>query len=165
VSVYDCIIVGAGHNGLVCANYLAAAGKKVLVLERRGVVGGASVTEELWPGYKVSTAAYVVSLLLPEVERDLELARHGYRVLPRNPSSFTPLENGEYLMLGRDRAFNQKEIGKFSEKDAKAFPRYEALLERIAEILEPTLSDTPPDLLPLPSSWRSIPFGKRLARS
>jgi phytoene dehydrogenase-like protein len=160
--MYDCIIIGAGHNGLVCANYLAAAGRKVLVLERRGVVGGACVTEEPWPGYKISTASYVLSLLLPEIERDLDLARHGYRVLPRNPSSFTPLENGQYLMLGRDKEANQKEIGKFSEKDAHAFPRYEALLERIAEVLEPTLSDTPPDLLPLPKTWRSRSLGKQV---
>lgn len=160
--MYDCIIIGAGHNGLVCANYLAAAGWKVLVVERRPVVGGACVTEEPWPGYKVSTAAYVVSLLLPEIERDLELARHGYRVLPRNPSSFTPLENGQYLLLGRDTEFNRKEIAKFSTKDAEAFPRYEALLEHIAEVLEPALSDTPPDVLPLPKSWRRISWGKRI---
>ena len=91
--MYDCIIIGAGHNGLVTACYLARAGWKVLVLERRNVVGGACVTEEPWPGYKVSTCAYVVSLLLPEIERDLELAKHGYKVLARNPSSFTPLED------------------------------------------------------------------------
>jgi phytoene dehydrogenase-like protein len=160
--MYDCIIIGAGHNGLVCANYLAKAGWKVLVVERRPVVGGACVTEELWPGYQVSTAAYVVSLLLPEIERDLELSKYGYRVLPRNPSSFTPLGNGQYLLLGRDQEFNRKEIAKFSENDAKAFPRYETLLEHMAEVLEPALSDAPPDLLPLPKSWRRFSWGKRL---
>src|SRR5436309_2948066 len=90
---YDIIIVGAGHNGLVTAAYLARAGKRVLVLERRHVVGGACVTEELWPGFKVSTAAYVNSLLRPEIIRDLELSRHGFELLPRSPSSFTPFHH------------------------------------------------------------------------
>lgn len=160
--MYDCIIIGAGHNGLVCANYLAAAGWKVLVLERRNVIGGACVTENLWPGFKVSTASYVVSLLLPEIERDLELAKHGYKVLARNPSSFTPFEDGRYLLLGPDTAQNQEQIAKFSPKDAEAFPRYEALLERVAECIEPVLSKTPPDVLPLPADWRSISLGKRV---
>lgn len=159
--MHDAIIIGAGHNGLVCANYLARAGWKVLVLERRDVVGGACVTEEPWPGYKVSTAAYVVSLLLPEIERDLELKKHGYKVLRRTPSSFTPIEDGRYLMLGPDAEFNRKEIAKFSERDAEAFTRYEGLLERVADCIEPILSCTPPDLLPLPAEWRRIGLGKR----
>ena len=160
--MYDCIIIGAGHNGLVCANYLARAGWKVLVLERRHVVGGACVTEELWPGYKVSTAAYVVSLLLPEIERDLDLVRYGYKVLPRTPSSFTPFDDGRSLLLGPDEENNRREISKFSHKDAEAFPRYESLLTRVAECIEPVLSKTPPDLLPLPANWRKIGLGKRL---
>lgn len=160
--MYDCIIIGGGHNGLIASAYLARAGWKVLVLERRHLVGGACVTEEPWPGYKVSTAAYVVSLLLPEIEHDLRLAKFGYKVLPRNPSSFTPLEDGRYLLLGPDKAKNQQEIGKFSPRDAVNFARYESLLERIAECIEPTLSSTPPDLLPLPKSWRRIGVGKRL---
>ena len=159
---YDAVIIGAGHNGLVCANALARAGWDVLVLERRGVVGGCAVTEELWPGYRVSTAAYVVSLLLPEIERELDLARYGYRVLPRNPSSFTPLPDGRFLMLGPDRELNRREIAQFSARDAEAFPRYEAFLERVAECLEPVLESTPPDLLPLPAEWRRIGWGKRL---
>jgi phytoene dehydrogenase-like protein len=160
--MYDCIVIGAGHNGLVTAFYLARAGWKVLVLERRHIVGGAAVTEELWPGYKISTASYVVSLLLPEIERDLRLSEFGYRVLPRNPSSFTPLEDGRYLLLGPDKEANRREIAKFSSRDAEAFPRYETLLERIADCLEPTLSDTPPDLLPLPGTWRKAGLGKKL---
>src|ERR1700684_1701785 len=123
---YDCIIIGAGHNGLVCANYLARAGWKVLVLERRSLIGGACVTEPLWPGYKVSTASYVVSLLLPEIVRDLELDRHGYRVLKRSPSSFTPLEDGRYLLLGSDREFNSQQIAKFSARGAGGDSAYES---------------------------------------
>ena len=160
--MYDAIIIGAGHNGLVCANYLARGGQKVLVLERRSLVGGCCVTEELWPGYRVSTAAYVVSLLLPEIERDLELAKYGYRVLPRNPSSFTPLEDGRYLLLGPDSELNRQEISKFSENDAESYPRYEGLLTRVSECFEPVLSQTPPDPLPLPGSWRKTGIGKRL---
>jgi phytoene dehydrogenase-like protein len=161
-SKYDCIVIGAGHNGLVCANYLAQAGWKVLVLERRSLIGGACVTEHLWPGYKVSTASYVVSLLLPEVIRDLELERHGYRVLKRTPSSFTPLEDGRYLLLGSDQEFNRQQISKFSTRDAANFADYESLLEKIADCLEPVLSATPPDVLPLPADWRKVPLGKRI---
>lgn len=158
---YDCVIIGAGHNGLVCAFELARAGKKVLVLERRSVVGGCAVTEELWQGYRVSTASYVVSLLLPEIEQRMELKRHGYKVLARNPSSFTPLEDGRYLLLGPDEELNRSEIAKFSRKDAEAYLRYSRLLERIAECLEPVLDKTPPDLLPLPADWRRIPLSKK----
>jgi phytoene dehydrogenase-like protein len=152
--MHDVIIIGAGHNGLTCAAYLARAGRKVLVLERRNVVGGAAVTEEIAPGYKASTASYLISLLLPEVERELELARFGYKMLPRSPASFTPLPDGRSLTLGTDAEANRREIAKFSERDAAAYPRYEALLTRIAEALEPALLDTPPDLLPLPATWR-----------
>lgn len=159
---HDALIIGAGHNGLVCAAYLARAGRKVLVLERRSQVGGACVTEEIAPGYRASTASYVVSLLLPEIERDLRLAAFGYTVLPRNPSSFTPFEDGRSLLMGPDPALNQREIAKFSQADAESFPRYEALLTRIAEHLEPALMDTPPDLLPLPSEWRRRGFLDRL---
>lgn len=147
---YDAIIVGAGHNGLVTAAYLAKAGLKVLVLERREIVGGCCVTEEIWPGFKVSTAAYVNSLLRPEIIRDLELKKHGFQMLPRNPSSFTPFPDGRYLMMGPDKDLTLREIAKFSTKDAEAYPRYEAMLTRVADLLEPLLVQTPPDLF----SWR-----------
>jgi phytoene dehydrogenase-like protein len=142
---YDLIVIGGGHNGLVTAAYLARAGVKVLVLERREVLGGACVTEEVWPGYKVSTAAYVNSLLRPEIIRDLELKRHGFQMLPRNPSSFTPFPDGRSLLLGPDKALTHREVSKFSPRDADALPRYEAMLERVADFLEPTLVQTPPN--------------------
>src|SRR3989475_9234249 len=144
-SKYDAIIIGAGHNGLVTAAYLARAGRKVLVLERRELVGGCVVTEELWPGFKVSTASYVNSLVSPEIIRDLELKHHGFAMLPRNPSSFTPLPDGRYLMMGPDKKLTHREVSKFSKKDAENLPKYEAVLERIASFLEPMLVETPPN--------------------
>jgi phytoene dehydrogenase-like protein len=142
---YDLIVIGGGHNGLVTAAYVARKGLKVLVLERREVLGGACTTEVLWPGYKVSTAAYVNSLLRPEIIRDLELKRHGFEMLPRNPSSFTPFPDGRSLLLGPDKALTHREVSKFSAKDAEALPKYEAMLERVADFLEPTLVMTPPN--------------------
>src|ERR687898_647708 len=111
---YDLIVIGGGHNGLVTAAYVARKGLKVLVLERRQVLGGACTTEEVWPGYKVSTAAYVNSLLRPEIIRDLELKRHGFELLPRNPSSFTPFPDGQYLMLGPDPELLRRDMRKCS---------------------------------------------------
>jgi phytoene dehydrogenase-like protein len=146
-SRYDAIVVGAGHNGLVTAAYLARAGRRVLVLERRHIVGGACVTEETFPGFKVSTAAYVNSLFHKAIVRDLELARHGYQVLARDPSSFTPLPDGRSLLMGPDADLTRKEIAKFSVRDAERYPRYEAMLERVADVIEPTLTMSPPDLL------------------
>jgi phytoene dehydrogenase-like protein len=142
---YDAIIIGAGHNGLVTAAYLAKAGHRVLVLERRELVGGCCITEELWPGFKVSTAAYVNSLLRPEIIRDLELKKYGFEMLPRSPSSFTPFPDGRYLLMGPDKEMTHREIAKFSKKDAEAYPKYEDMLTRVADFLEPMLVETPPN--------------------
>ncbi|TMQ34496.1 MAG: NAD(P)/FAD-dependent oxidoreductase, partial [Planctomycetota bacterium] len=109
---YDAIIIGAGHNGLVTACYLGKAGWKVLVLERRYLVGGACVTEETFPGYKVSTAAYVNSLFRKHIVRDLRLADYGLAVLERSPSSFSPFPDRRYLLLGPDAALSRREIAK-----------------------------------------------------
>src|SRR5262245_34505252 len=144
---YDAIVVGAGHNGLVTACYLGRAGLRVLVLERRHVLGGACVTEETFPGFRVSTAAYVTSLFRPEIVRDLGLAGHGLTVLARDPASFTPLPDGRALFLGADPARNRAGIAKFSARDADRYPRYEAMLERVAAFVEPTLLHAPPNLV------------------
>ncbi|MFQ5699386.1 MAG: phytoene desaturase family protein [Myxococcota bacterium] len=144
----EVIVVGAGHNGLCCAAYLARAGLKVTVLERRACLGGASVTEELWPGFRVSRAAYVLGLLRPRIVRELELERHGLRWLARTPASFTPLPDGRSLVLGAGLEDDVAEIRRFSTRDAEAYPRFEALLERIARAIEPTL-DRPPPTWPL----------------
>jgi phytoene dehydrogenase-like protein len=156
------LIIGGGHNGLVAAAYLARAGRSVCVLERRHVLGGCATTESLWPGYRVSTAAYVISLLQTRILRELHLKQHGLKILPRNPSSFTPLLDGRSLTLGPDAALVEREIGKFSLRDAAAYPRYNALLERVAQVLEPTLAEAAPDPLPLPEGWRKIGMAKRL---
>ena len=142
---YDAIVIGAGHNGLVAAGYLAKAGLKVAVFEKRHVEGGCAVTEEKWPGFKISTCAYVNSLFRPEIVADLELKKFGYQMLPRNPSSFTPLPDGRHLFLGADKRMCHEQIAKFSLRDAQAYPAYEAFLAGIADILEPMMRMTPPD--------------------
>src|ERR1041385_6213024 len=154
---YDAILVGAGHNGLVTACYPARAGLRVLVLERRHIVGGACVTEETFPGFKVSTASYVNSLFHTEIVRDLNLESYGYEVLPRDPSSFTPFLDGRSLMMGPDAEKTRTEIAKFSKRDAERYPQYEAMLERVAAVVEPTLTMTPPDLRrPRPGDLRTL---------
>ena len=143
---YDAIVVGGGHNGLVTAAYLARSNWKVLVLERRHLVGGACVSEETFPGYSVSTAAYVNSLFRPEIIRDLRLSDYGFQLLERNPASFSPFLDGRYLILGSDSATNVSEISKFSHKDAENYPKYEEMLLRVASVIEPTLVQTPPNV-------------------
>lgn len=144
-SSYDAIVIGAGHNGLVAAAYLAKAGLRTAIFDARHVVGGAAVTEELWPGFKISRCSYVNSLFRPEIVRDLQLKSRGFEMLPRNPSSFTPFPDSRYLLLGPDKALVQREIAKFSGRDAEKYPRYEAFLEEIAEVLEPLMSMVPPN--------------------
>jgi len=161
--VWDAIVVGAGHNGLTAAAYLARAGRRTLVLERRAVLGGACVTEALWPGYRVSRAAYVAGLLRPAVVRELGLEARGLRLVPRRPaSSYTPLPDGRGLLLGEDRAASCASIGRFSARDAETWPRYEAFLDRAARALEPLLDVAPPD--PAALSWRDAAPLARLAR-
>jgi phytoene dehydrogenase-like protein len=144
----DVIIIGAGHNGLVCAAYLARAGRRVLVLERRELVGGCAVTEEIWPGYHVSTASYLTSLLQERVIRDLELERFGYRVDAKDPAFFSAFPDGRYLFMWQDRDRTVQEIAKFSRHDAEVFPAYEDHLERLSQVVESLLLTTPPEFPP-----------------
>ena len=142
---YDAIIIGGGHNGLVCAFYLARAGLKVRVLERRHVVGGAAVTEEFHPGFRNSTASYTVSLLRPKVIADMKLHDHGYRVIERTISNFFPFEN-DYLKLGGGTERTQAEFARFNARDAETYPRYDAALEKVAQVLRDLALKVPPNV-------------------
>ena len=145
---YDAIVIGGGHNGLINAAYLARAGRKVLVLERRHVLGGAAVTEEVFPGFKFSVASYVVSLLRPEIIRDLDLPRHGLEILPLD-GTFTPMPNGDYLWRVNDHAQTQREIRRHSKLDAEAYDEYGKAMVEMARFVKPILNMTPPDPMSL----------------
>jgi phytoene dehydrogenase-like protein len=148
---YDAIIIGGGHNGLTAAAYLAKAGKKVLVLERRHVLGGAAVTEEIYPGFKYSVCSYVVSLLRPEVIRDLELPKYDLEIIPLD-STFTPMPDGDYLFRCGDHARTRREIARHSVTDAEAYEQYGRLMVQMAMAVKPLLGMIPPE----PTTWNPM---------
>jgi phytoene dehydrogenase-like protein len=143
---YDVAIVGGGHNGLVCACYLARAGMKVIVLERRDIVGGAAVTEEFHPGFRNSTLSYTVSLLHPKIIADLHLAEHGMRIVERPFGNFLPLSDSSYIKVGGGLKATQAEVARFSKADAERLPGYYAMLEGVADVLRDLLLETPPNV-------------------
>ncbi len=168
---YNAIVIGGGHNGLTAAAYLARAGRKVLVLERRHVLGGAAVTEEVFPGFRFSVCSYVVSLLRPEIIRDLDLPRHGLEILPLD-GTFTPMPNGDYLWRVNDHAKTHREIARHSKLDAEAYDEYGKAMVEMARFVKPILNMTPPDpmsldprelrkLLFLGNRFRALPDGDR----
>lgn len=142
---YDAIIVGGGHNGLTNGAYLAKSGLKVLILERRDLVGGAAITEELYPGFNFTTFSYALSLLRPDIIHELDLVKHGFMPILM-PSSFAPMENGDYLLLGQDRDENLREILRHSAHDADAMDRYEYDMERVCQLIKPLFDKAPPNL-------------------
>ncbi|HKS43265.1 MAG TPA: NAD(P)/FAD-dependent oxidoreductase [Blastocatellia bacterium] len=146
-NTFDAIIIGGGHNGLVTAAYLAGAGLNTIVLERREVVGGACVTEEIWPGYKVSTLSYLCSLLQPKIIRDLDLHRFGFHLYPKDPAFFTAFPDGRHLFFWQDMARTQAELAKYSKRDAEIYPDYEHQLARLADWVEGLLMTTPPNII------------------
>jgi phytoene dehydrogenase-like protein len=158
----DALIIGGGHNGLVCACYLAAKGLSVRVLERRHVIGGAAVTEEFHPGFRNSTASYTVSLLNPKIIRDLNLHQHGLRVVERPFGNFLPLNDREYIKVGGGLAATQAEVARFSKADAARLEDYHAMLDRVAAVLKDLLLETPPNvgggIADLLQAWKA---GKR----
>jgi len=162
---YDAIVIGAGHNGLTCACYLAAGGMKVCIVERRNVVGGAAVTEEFHPGFRNSTASYTVSLLNPKVIRELRLAEHGLRIVERPFSNFLPLPDGDSIRVGGGVEATQREVARFSKRDAERLPAYYDRLDRVADVLRELLLETPPNvgggISDLFQAWKT---GRRLNR-
>ncbi|HKH33932.1 MAG TPA: NAD(P)/FAD-dependent oxidoreductase [Beijerinckiaceae bacterium] len=168
MTAYDVLIIGAGHNGLTCAAYLARAGLSVKVVERRHVVGGAAVTEEFHPGFRNSVASYTVSLLNPKIVRDLALANHGLRIVERRAQNFLPLPDGRFLLAGEGRT--RTEIAKFSECDAERYEAFTAELERIADLLRALVLRAPPNIT---EGWsrrsllelvKAAALGRRLSR-
>ncbi len=159
---YDVIVIGGGHNGLTTAAYLARAGRRVLVLERRHVVGGAAVTEEVFPGFHFSECSYVVSLLRPDVIRELDLARHGLEILPLD-GTFTPMPNGDHLWRVNDHARTRREIARHSAVDAEAYDEYGRAMVEMARFVKPILDLTPADPLSIkPRDLRQLGFlGRR----
>jgi len=157
--VYDAIIIGAGHNGLVCANYLAKAGQKVLVLERRDVVGGAAVTEEIAPGFRASIFSYLMSLLHPRIIRELELKKHGLEVLPCS-DMVSPLDGEDYILFSDNIAKSQASFARFSKHDADIYPEFDRYLNEAANIVRKLLWETPVD--PTKRDWRTFKDGASL---
>jgi phytoene dehydrogenase-like protein len=145
LKAFDAVVIGAGHNGLVCACYLAAAGMRVCVVERRAVVGGSAVTEEFHPGFRNSTASYTVSLLHPKVIADLNLAAHGLRIVERPFANFLPLPDREYIKVGGGLEATQREVARFSRRDAEQLPAYYARLDAVADVLRSLQLETPPN--------------------
>ena len=145
---YDAVIIGAGHNGLTAAAYLARAGRRVLVLERRHLVGGAAVTEEVFPGFKFSVCSYVVSLLRPEIIRELDLPRHGLEILPLD-GTYTPMPDGNYLWRVNDHAITRREIARHSRVDAEAYDEYGRAMVEMGRFVKPILGMLPPDPMSL----------------
>jgi len=144
MSKYDVIIIGAGHNGLVAAAYLARAGKKILVLERRPVVGGAAITEEIYPGFKFSTCAHLCGLLEPQIVRELDLPGHGLEILSPDPLLFAPMLDRNHLLIWREPKKIIEQLTRFSKADAESYPAFAALLERLIFLLRPLWTETPP---------------------